>query len=443
MKFRRFLLEATLISLGLVALFLSPARAQRADQQTSSEPMPTIVRKPGGVLAGSAVTRVEPIYPPLAKAAGVSGVVVVEVTINEQGGVISASAVSGHPLLKEAAETAARGWKFSPTILSGVAVKVIGTLTFNFQSDTPVRVADDSDETDIEAAKKFVEANPYSAEAHSALGEAYADEKQYEEAIGAFKHALRLKPDYEKACLELGTAYNHLERYDEEISVYKDSLVYHPNSMDVLERLANALGGRKRYAEAVDIQKLIVQQKPEDAEAHYSLGWFYYNSNRIDETLAEYSLAVHLNPNLAAAYHSIGWVNYELKRYEEAIAAYSRAVSIKPQYRQSARVYRELGAVYAELKRYDEATQAVHHAIELNPQYADAYATLGWIYHDLNRFDEAVEVFKKVVEMSPGDVHAHKRWPMFTDTSTVSQRQKKFTEKRSDSTLISANPISD
>jgi outer membrane biosynthesis protein TonB len=40
--------------------------------------------------------------------------------------------VSGHPLLKEAAVAAARGWKFSPTLLTGTPVKVIGTITFNF-----------------------------------------------------------------------------------------------------------------------------------------------------------------------------------------------------------------------------------------------------------------------------------------------------------------------
>jgi TonB family protein len=61
------------------------------------------------------------------------GAVVVEVTIDENGNVIAASAVSGHPLLKDAAVAAARRWKFQATKLSGQPVKVIGTITFNFQ----------------------------------------------------------------------------------------------------------------------------------------------------------------------------------------------------------------------------------------------------------------------------------------------------------------------
>ena len=56
----------------------------------------------------------------------------VQVLIDEQGKVISASAVSGHPLLQAAAVAAARGAKFSPTVLSGQPVKVSGVITYNF-----------------------------------------------------------------------------------------------------------------------------------------------------------------------------------------------------------------------------------------------------------------------------------------------------------------------
>jgi protein TonB len=95
-------------------------------------PPPSVTRVSGGVLAGKAVSRVQPPYPPMAKQANISGAVVVEVTVSETGSVISARGVSGHPLLMPAAVAAAKQWRFSPTLLSGVPVKVIGTITFNF-----------------------------------------------------------------------------------------------------------------------------------------------------------------------------------------------------------------------------------------------------------------------------------------------------------------------
>ncbi len=83
-------------------------------------------------MQGSALRRVQPQYPPIAKAARASGAVQVQVTISEQGRVIDAQVVTGHPLLRDAALQAARQWVFKPTELSGVAVKVQGVLTFNF-----------------------------------------------------------------------------------------------------------------------------------------------------------------------------------------------------------------------------------------------------------------------------------------------------------------------
>lgn len=158
MESLRCLLGTILVSLGVIGLILSPASAHTANPQSACEPPPQLVRRPGSVLMQDAVTRVEPTYPPLAKAARVSGAVVVEVTVDEQGRVISARATSGHPLLKDAAVAAARGWTFTPTELSGGRTKVIGTLTFNFTLPDDNARSDDSDESEIEEARKSVNA---------------------------------------------------------------------------------------------------------------------------------------------------------------------------------------------------------------------------------------------------------------------------------------------
>ena len=86
----------------------------------------------GGVLQGKAIKKVQPPYPPIAKAARASGAVQVQITISETGEVIDATVINGHPLLRDAALQAARQWVFHPTELSGAPVKVQGILTFNF-----------------------------------------------------------------------------------------------------------------------------------------------------------------------------------------------------------------------------------------------------------------------------------------------------------------------
>lgn len=108
------------------------------DKLVVKTPTPKPTEKPvpktisGGVVNGKATNLVKPPYPAAARAVRAAGAVNVQVTIDESGNVISASAVSGHPLLRAAAVQAARSSKFSPTMLSGQAVKVTGVIVYNF-----------------------------------------------------------------------------------------------------------------------------------------------------------------------------------------------------------------------------------------------------------------------------------------------------------------------
>ena len=86
----------------------------------------------GGVLNGKAISLPKPAYPAAARAVRAAGQVSVQVLIDEDGRVVSASAGGGHPLLVPAALAAARGARFSPTLLSGQPVKVSGVITYNF-----------------------------------------------------------------------------------------------------------------------------------------------------------------------------------------------------------------------------------------------------------------------------------------------------------------------
>jgi protein TonB len=111
-----------------------PPPPPAAKPTPTPKPDPPKITKPvsGGVLNGKATSLPKPPYPAAARAVRASGAVSVQVLIDEGGRVVSASAVSGHPLLRQAAEQAARGARFSPTQLSGQAVKVSGVITYNF-----------------------------------------------------------------------------------------------------------------------------------------------------------------------------------------------------------------------------------------------------------------------------------------------------------------------
>jgi protein TonB len=112
---------------------MAPTKVDIAGEPPPPEPKP-VPRAPisGGVLNGKALSLPKPPYPQIAKAAHAAGTVVVQVLIDENGNVVSARAVSGHPLLQAVAVAAARGARFSPTKLSGQPVKVTGVIQYNF-----------------------------------------------------------------------------------------------------------------------------------------------------------------------------------------------------------------------------------------------------------------------------------------------------------------------
>lgn len=93
---------------------------------------PKELRKSLGVVNGMAKNLVKPTYPAAARVVRAEGAVNVQVTIDENGNVVSASAVTGHPLLRQVAENAARASKFNPTLLSNQPVKVTGVIVYKF-----------------------------------------------------------------------------------------------------------------------------------------------------------------------------------------------------------------------------------------------------------------------------------------------------------------------
>jgi TonB family protein len=116
-------------------------RTYEGIESAVSRKMPTVVgdsnpqpaaKVSGGILNGRALNKIKPAYPASAREAGASGTVEVRIVFDETGKVIWAKAVSGHPQLRQVAEDAAWQTRFSPTVLSGQAVRTSGILLYNF-----------------------------------------------------------------------------------------------------------------------------------------------------------------------------------------------------------------------------------------------------------------------------------------------------------------------
>lgn len=91
------------------------------------------VRVGGSIKEPKKLKHVNPVYPDIAKRARVQGIVIMEVTLSPQGKVTDAKVLRGIPLLDQAAIDAVKQWVYTPTLLNGVPVPVIMTVTVNFK----------------------------------------------------------------------------------------------------------------------------------------------------------------------------------------------------------------------------------------------------------------------------------------------------------------------
>jgi protein TonB len=90
------------------------------------------IRVGGRVQTPNKIKDVKPVYPAIAQSARVSGPVTIEATIGPDGKVADANVVRSIPMLDQAALDAVRQWEYTPTLLNGVPVPVIVTVTINF-----------------------------------------------------------------------------------------------------------------------------------------------------------------------------------------------------------------------------------------------------------------------------------------------------------------------
>jgi protein TonB len=103
---------------------------------TEAPPPAKVVRVGGQLRAPKVVHRVSPEYPPLAQAARLQALVILEAHVDTSGRVQSVTVLRGQPLFDEAAMAAVKQWRYMPLLLNGQPTEFILTVTVNFNLKT-------------------------------------------------------------------------------------------------------------------------------------------------------------------------------------------------------------------------------------------------------------------------------------------------------------------
>jgi tetratricopeptide (TPR) repeat protein len=123
--------------------------------------------------------------------------------------------------------------------------------------------------------RRWTQAEPGNDDAWFSLGFAYGNLGRNQEAITAYREALRLKPDFVEAWCNLGVAYRKLGRYPEAIEAYREALRLKPDHAEAWNNLGAAYGRLGHFQEAIDACRKALRLKPDYAEAWNCLGVAY------------------------------------------------------------------------------------------------------------------------------------------------------------------------
>ena len=108
------------------------AAKENAQAAARAKAKAAAVRPGGRIMPPKKIKDVPPVYPALAKSAHITGAVTIEATIGTDGKVVDATVVKSIPMLDQAALDAVRQWEYLPSMLNGVPVPVLVTVTVNF-----------------------------------------------------------------------------------------------------------------------------------------------------------------------------------------------------------------------------------------------------------------------------------------------------------------------
>jgi tetratricopeptide (TPR) repeat protein len=180
------------------------------------------------------------------------------------------------------------------------------------------------------------------------------EQQDYEEALETYGEALRLGPDA-AAYSGKGKALNSLKRYDEALTAYKQAIRLDFNYAPTYEGKGTALTNLKRYSEALTAFKQAIRLNPVYAPSYNGRGDTFYALYRYDEALTAYEEAIRLDADNAEYHNSKGYALSRLKRYKVVLAVFEKAIRLNPN---NAIYYNNKGSALMPLLKFSEAWRA-------------------------------------------------------------------------------------
>jgi tetratricopeptide (TPR) repeat protein len=253
--------------------------------------------------------------------------------------------------------------------------------------------------------QRVVDSVPYYVEGWEILGTALAEQKQNEQAMAAFEHALQIEPESINARMGIGQILASEGKYEQAASTFDKALKIKSYWGPAHLGLAKALEATGKKQEAEPHFREALKDRINTPGSYKALGQLCYEKGWLAEAVRNFSDALRLDPSDASTHVNLGLTLGMLNRQAEARAHYAEAVRLDPNL---AEAHARLGL---ELGRQGDNAGAVEQfseAVRLKPDYLEARLNFGIALTKQKRMIEAREQFEEVLRRSPTNAVARK-----------------------------------
>jgi tetratricopeptide (TPR) repeat protein len=261
--------------------------------------------------------------------------------------------------------------------------------------------------------RKALVIKPDYAAALNNLGTALAEEGKSEEAIAQFRAALRINPASKLDHYDLGLALASEGKTEEAIAQLRAALKIDPCFGEARLNLGSLLGKSGQNEEAIAQYRKALEIQPNDLVARENLAVALFDKGEKEEAIAQYRQALEIKPNDAEACGNLGIALYDKGEKKQAIALYKKALEIDPHYEKAEYNW---GSALASEGKLDDAIAHLRQAVKIKSDYAKAYSTLGLVFFDKGDTKEAIDCWRQALEFKPDqpDVQNNLAWLLAT-----------------------------
>ena len=274
-----------------------------------------------------------------------------------------------------------------------------------------------TDEGDTAHALKVLSSIPDSARSaklYSALGAAYEQRKDYQNAIDAYKHAIVLDRDNLDAIRGLAENFLNDGQLDAALEQYKVIADSNPEDAQTYVRMAEIYRRQAKYDLALESLKRADTLVPDTMDVPYSMAAVYQAQGRYDDAVKllqdllkksektnEAGMSQADRNNRAIFLERLGMIYREQENYTAAVDAFRRMLTLGDE--NSRTGYQEIIDTYREAKQWPQATATAKEAVQKMPDDRDMRMVLDAQLADMGEFDQAVNDVKTMLKGGPED----------------------------------------